>query len=136
RYRTGDLVKEKKGICACGRTFRVFEGGIVGRKDEMVVIRAVNVFPSYLISAVEKHTRPGDNYLIEAYKNKEGIDQIRVTLEPKEQGYQAVVSQSIQDEIKGMLNLRVEMQIVEQGTIPISSFKTKRFVDRRKETAA
>jgi|EPASupsiteSAE347_1022098.scaffolds.fasta_scaffold07524_2 phenylacetate-CoA ligase len=136
RYRTGDLVKEKKGICACGRTFRVFEGGIVGRKDEMVVIRAVNVFPSYLISAVEKHTRPGDNYLIEAYKNKEGIDQIRVTLEPKEQGYQAVVSQSIQDEIKGMLNLRVEMQIVEPGTIPISGFKTKRFVDRRKETAA
>jgi len=133
RYRTGDRVKQKAGICACGRTYRVFDGGILGRKDQMLVIRAVNVFPSYLVGTVEEQIQPGDNFLVEAYQNSEGIDQLRVILEIKEQARHNAVQQAIRDEVKRKVNLRIETQIVEPGTIPKSDFKTKRFVDRRKE---
>jgi phenylacetate-CoA ligase len=133
RYRTGDRVKEKPGVCACGRTYRVFEGGILGRKDEMLVIRAVNVFPAYLVKAVEDQIQPGDNFLVEAYKNDEGIDQLRVILEVKEQARHEAVQQAIRDEVKKRVNLRIETQMVETGTIPSSDFKTKRFVDRRRD---
>ncbi len=133
RYRTGDRVKEKSGVCACGRTFRVFEGGILGRKDEMLVVRAVNVFPAYLVRAVEDQVQAGDNFLVEAYKDDGGIDQLRVILEIKEQDRHQAVQQAIRDEVKRKVNLRIETHIVEPGTIPKSDFKTKRFVDRRNE---
>lgn len=134
RYRTGDLVKIKKGFCPCGRTFRVLEGGVLGRKDEMIIIRGVNVFPKSLANIVEKYIEPGEDYWIEAYKDKEkGIDEIAIKLEMKEEGKGARISKAIQGEIKRMLNLRIEVRIVPKGTLPKSDFKTKRFVDRRKD---
>jgi len=84
---------------------------------------------------VEEQIQPGDNFLVEAYKNSEGIDQLRVVLEIKEQERHNAVQQAIRDEVKRKVNLRIETQIVEPGTIPKSDFKTKRFVDRRKEAS-
>src|SRR5205085_1882285 len=46
RYRTGDRVRLAETPCACGRTFRRLEGGILGRLDDMLIVRGVNVFPS------------------------------------------------------------------------------------------
>jgi phenylacetate-CoA ligase len=47
RYRTGDLVNPRsRSACACGRYELAFEGGILGRSDDMVVVRGVNVYPS------------------------------------------------------------------------------------------
>ena len=46
RYRSGDLVRLNQDICECGRTFSRFEGGVLGRVDDMFVIRGINVFPS------------------------------------------------------------------------------------------
>ncbi len=131
RYRTGDLVKIKKGNCPCGRTFRVLEGGVLGRKDEMVVIRGVNVFPNVLAEVVESHIQPGDDYRIEAYK-EDGVDEIAVKLEIKEQEKKEAIGGAIQDEIKRKLNLRVEVGVVPGGTMSKSDFKAKRFIDRRK----
>ncbi len=47
RYRTGDLVRARSlAPCTCGRSGLVLEGGILGRTDDMVVIRGVNIYPS------------------------------------------------------------------------------------------
>ena len=46
RYRTGDLVQSRAQPCPCGRPFIMLDGGVLGRADDMVVIRGVNVFPS------------------------------------------------------------------------------------------
>src|SRR5207244_3987127 len=46
RYRTGDLVKLDETPCPCGRTFVRLAEGILGRVDDMLVVRGVNVFPS------------------------------------------------------------------------------------------
>ena len=132
RYRTGDLVKVKNGTCACGRTGRIFDGGVLGRKDEMIVIRAVNVFPSHLLSVVERFIEPGDEYLVEAYKNGD-TNEIRIKLELKDETRLEPISHAVQDEVRKKLNLRIEVVKVEKGGIPRSNYKTKRFVDRRKE---
>ena len=133
RYRTGDLVKAKKGICPCGRTFRVLEGGVLGRKDEMIIIRGVNVFPNVLVNVVESHIQPGDDYQIELYKEG-GINEIGIKLEMKEEEEKkGVIQRAVQDEIKRKLNLRVEVKAVPKGTLPKSDFKAKRLIDRRKE---
>lgn len=132
RYRTGDMVKIKKGICPCGRTFRVLEGGVLGRKDEMIIIRGVNVFPNVLINVIESHLQPGDNYRIEVHREK-GTDEIAIQLEMKEKEKKEMIPQAIQGEIKKRLNLRIEVEIVPYGTLPKFDYKAKRFVDRRKE---
>jgi phenylacetate-CoA ligase len=131
RYRTGDLVKVKKGLCPCGRTFRVLEGGVLGRKDEMVVIRGVNVFPNALANLVEKNIEPGEDYLIEIFEEK-GVNEIRIKIEINEVGRKESLQNSIRDEIKRRLNLRVEVEAVPIGTLPKFEFKVKRFLDRRK----
>lgn len=132
RYRTGDLVKVKKGFCGCGRTFRILEGGVMGRKDEMIIIKGVNIFPNVLRNIVESHIQPGDNYQIEAYKER-GVDEITIKLEMKEEGKGEGIQRNIQDEIKRKLNLRVGVKIVPMGTLPKFDYKAKRFIDRRKE---
>jgi phenylacetate-CoA ligase len=132
RYRTGDLVKIKKRICPCGRTFRILDGGVLGRKDEMIFIRGVNVFPNVLASFVEGYIQPGDNYQIEVYEEK-GINEIAIKLEMREREKCEAIQRAIQDEIKKKLNLRVEVEVVSNGSLPKFDYKVKRFVDRRKE---
>ncbi len=133
RYRTGDLVKVKQGICSCNRTFRILEGGVLGRKDEMIIIRGVNVFPNVLANIVESHIQPGDDYQIEAIKEA-GVDEVAIKLETKEEGMGGAIQRAIQDEIKSKLNLRVEVKVVPIGTLPKFEYKAKRFVDKRKAT--
>jgi phenylacetate-CoA ligase len=132
RYRTGDLVKVKKSFCSCGRTFRILEGGVLGRKDEMVIIKGVNLFPNVLTNIVESYIQPGDDYQIEVYKER-GVDEIAIKLEMKEEGKREGIQRTIRDEIKRKLNLRVEVKIVPMGTLPKFDYKAKRFIDRRKE---
>ncbi len=131
RYRTGDLVKVKQGICSCNRTFRILEAGVLGRKDEMIIIRGVNVFPNVLANVVESHIQPGDDYQIEAYKDA-GVDEVAIKLETKEEEMAGMIQRAIQDEIKSKLNLRVEVKVVPKGTLPKFEYKAKRFIDRRK----
>src|SRR5439155_1567484 len=54
RYRTGDRVRLADAPCACGRTFRRLEGGILGRLDDMLILRGVNVFPSAVEDIVRR----------------------------------------------------------------------------------
>jgi len=132
RYRTGDLVKAKKEICPCGRTFRVLEGGVLGRKDEMIIIRGVNVFPNVLTNIVEDYIQLGDDYQIEVYKGR-GSDEIVIKLEMKEEEKKETIKRTIQDEIKRKLNLRIRAEVLTKGTHSKSVYKAKRFIDKRKE---
>ena len=54
RYRTGDLVRHSGYHCACGRTFLSLAGGVLGRVDDMLIIRGVNVYPSGLADVLHR----------------------------------------------------------------------------------
>jgi phenylacetate-CoA ligase len=135
RYRTGDLGRVQKGVCGCGRTFSVLEGGVLGRKDEMITIRGVNVFPSAIANIIQSHIEPGDHYQIEVYEKK-GISEIAIKLESKEKVQREAIEKAIQGEIRSKFNLRVEVKSLPIGTFPKSDYKAKRFVDKRKENVA
>ena len=54
RYRTGDQVKRKTEPCECRRTFWRLEGGVIGRIDDALIIRGVNVYPSTIENIIRR----------------------------------------------------------------------------------
>jgi phenylacetate-CoA ligase len=128
RYRTGDLVKTAlDSICECGRSDLALEGGILGRVDDMVVVRGVNVYPS----AVEAILRPhGD---IAEYQVKiseaQALAELSLTIEPRE-GYAdaAALARHLEVALEAALNLRIPVTTVAPGTLPRFEMKAKRWV--------
>ena len=130
RYRTGDQVKLSRGRCACGRSFARMEGGILGRLDEMIIVRGNNVFPSVLEGVVRRFTEVAE-FRIEAY-DEGPLTQVRVDVEPADaaadvNGLAARVGQAIQD----ALSFRVEVRTVSPGSLPRFEMKARRFVRRK-----
>ena len=68
RYRTGDRVRLAQGLCPCGRTFVRLEGGILGRLDDMLIVRGVNVFPA-AIEGVVRRFPTIDEFQIEVFRD-------------------------------------------------------------------
>ncbi|MCP4357463.1 MAG: phenylacetate--CoA ligase, partial [Chloroflexi bacterium] len=70
RYRTGDLVQFISQPCDCGRTFGRFQGGIIGRADDMVVVRGINVYPSAVENLVRQFAEV-DEFRVQIIKRQE-----------------------------------------------------------------
>lgn len=125
RYRTGDLVRPRWNASPGETGFVLLEGGILGRTDDMLVIRGMNVFPS----SVEQILR-GFPEIIEfrltAFRQSE-MDQLKIEIEDRLHNPQRVAA-----ELRVRLGLRVEVDCVPPGSLPRSEGKTKRFVDLRK----
>ncbi|HXH81885.1 MAG TPA: AMP-binding protein [Candidatus Tectomicrobia bacterium] len=124
RYRTGDRVRLAHAPCACGRTFARLEGGILGRLDDMLIVRGVNVFPTAIEAVVRRF--PVEEFQIEVYRDGE-LDEIRVLLEVDggERGARAV-----QAALRTALGLRLEVAAVPPRTLPRWEMKARRVVRR------
>ena len=79
RYRTGDRVRRDDRPCPCGRTFVKLAGGILGRLDDMLIVRGVNVFPSAIEDIVRRFPAV-DEFQIEVFRREEQ-DELRVCLD-------------------------------------------------------
>src|SRR5438094_4753500 len=79
RYRTGDRVRVANAPCACGRTFLRLAGGILGRLDDMLIVRGVNVFPSAIEGIVRRFTAI-EEFQVEVFRDGE-LDEVRVLVE-------------------------------------------------------
>ena len=129
RYRTGDVVRPRaRGTCSCGRTTLLLEGGILGRSDDMVTVRGVNVFPSAFLEIFDRI--PGVvEHRITAYRN-EFLDQLHVEFECVDSAdRRAAVAQAIRD----ALGIRVTLEQRPPESLPRYELKAKRFYDRRAE---
>lgn len=136
RYRTGDLVeKVPASFCTCGRTFDLYRGGIVGRVDDMKLIRGTNVFPS-AVEAIVREFNEVDEFQI-VLTREEGIrDEITVRIEPKP-GFEAE-SHKLSQELGNALadgheGLRFNVALAEPGSLPRYELKARRLVDKRGE---
>ncbi len=124
RYRTGDLVRAVRGACACGRTLVKLEGGIVGRVDDMVTVRGVNVFPG-AVEAIVRRFEEVAEFRIELFTDR-GMDELRCVIEPREgDGY---LGSRVADAIHRDIGLRVAVELVEPGSLPRFEFKARRFI--------
>src|SRR5690606_31092506 len=133
RYRTGDLVRRvPASTCTCGRTFDIYEGGIIGRVDDMKVVRGTNVYPSS-VEAIVRELREVDELQIYLY-----TDGIRVGMGERielpdaaaeEVASTSALSRALQN-AHGGLNFRVRR--VESGSLPRFELKARRLVDERR----
>jgi phenylacetate-CoA ligase len=130
RYRTGDVVRPRaRGRCGCGRTTLLLEGGILGRSDDMVTVRGVNVFPSAFLELFNRI--PGIvEHRITAYR-ADFLDQLHVEFECVDsEDRRAAVAQAIRD----ALGIRVSLAQCAPESLPRFELKAKRFYDRRAES--
>lgn len=123
RYRTGDLARPKWNHDSQVR-FVFLEGGVLGRSDDMMIVRGVNIFPS----AVEQIVRSFPEvleYRMTAYKYEE-MDQLVVEIEDRlEQPLR------VAEELRLRLGLKVDVRCVPAGSLPRFEGKGARFVDQR-----
>lgn len=126
RYRTGDVVVNTDEACPAGHPHRWLPGGIVGRADDMVVIRGMNVHPSAIEDAVRRVTASGE-FRITFYTEPRGLDEIKLEVELDE----AASARRLQDTIRVQLGLRVRIVPVAPGLLPRPEGKTRRVVDQR-----
>ncbi|MGD9031838.1 MAG: AMP-binding protein [Desulfobacteraceae bacterium] len=132
RFHTNDLVRVKKGLCPCGRTFRMLDGGVLGRADDMITIRGLNIFPSEVGQIVERHLEVGDEYQMVAFTRK-GMGEFKVTLELMAGGNHQEVVRALEDDLRNSFEIRMEIDVVPPGTLPRFEYKSKRFIDKREE---
>lgn len=124
RYRTGDLVKADARPCPCGRSETALPGGILGRTDDMIVVRGVNIYPS----AVEEIIRAHDGVLeyqvrISAVQALMELS-LQIEAKPGCDGVAAKLEKSFQSQFA----LRVPVTLVPSGTLPRFEMKAKRWV--------
>ena len=72
RYRTRDLTRKMTGECPCGRK-HVRLARLVGRSDDMLIVRGVNVFPSQIEEVIMRHKWLGGNYVIQLPRSRRWI---------------------------------------------------------------
>ncbi|CAG1007735.1 phenylacetate-CoA ligase [Burkholderiales bacterium] len=124
RYKTGDIVRTTTQRCVCGRTSLRFEGGILGRADDMVTVRGVNVFPAGVENILRKFAEI-DEFRITVSKLRE-MDEMQVEVELME-GADPQVVEAIAARLDTMLSFRPRVQSVARNALPRFELKAKRF---------
>jgi phenylacetate-CoA ligase len=126
RYRTGDVVVNAAEKCPAGHSDRWLPGGIVGRNDDMVVIRGMNVYPSSIEEAVRRISGSGE-FRITFYSEPSGMDEIKLEVELP----QGAAARRLQELMRQQLGLRVRVVPVTPGVLPRPEGKARRVVDER-----
>jgi phenylacetate-CoA ligase len=128
RYRTGDLVELQRRPCECGRASVQLRGGVLGRIDDMIVIRGVNIFPS----AVENVVRELPEILeFQAIVERER-EMAELVLRVEVSGGDPVeVSEKLKRRVRARLNVRPRVEVAPAGSLPRYELKARRFQARR-----
>jgi phenylacetate-CoA ligase len=136
RYRTRDLTRLVFDRCSCGRTLVRMEK-CLGRSDDMLIIRGVNLFPSQVESVLLEMSGIKPHYLlvVDRFNN---LDTLELQVEVDEEFFQDKISQlqslrqKIQNNLESTLGLGIKVTLVEPKTIERSEGKSKRVIDKRK----
>ncbi len=136
RYRTRDLTRLIYDKCECGRTLVRMEK-CMGRSDDMLIIRGVNVFPSQIESVLLEMSETEPHYLL--IVEREGtMDILKLMVEVQEQFFSDEVRQlealqkKIRNNIQSTLGISIAVKLVEPKTIERTAGKAKRVIDNRK----
>jgi len=136
RYRIGDITILNNEECECGRTHpRIMR--ILGRVDDMLIIRGINVFPSQVESVLMTIPEVGEHFQIIADRKGE-LDELTVRVEVTKAAFSDKLAdlmkleKKIQYELKKVLQLQTNVELVETGTLPRSQGKSQKVIDKRK----
>ncbi len=137
RYRTRDLTRFLPGDCPCGRVHRRIDR-IVGRSDDMIIIKGVNIFPMQVERILMGIPEVGQNYLI-VLERQGYLDQFKVQVEVKSEFFVEDMRElkKLQSKITGLLRdellVTPKVELVEPRSLPCSEGKAQRVCDLRGE---
>jgi len=136
RYRTRDLCTLMGGTCSCGRT-AVRMGPVMGRSDDMLIIRGINVFPSQVESVILSMPQFEPRYML-VVDRKNNLDTMQVQVEVRkdyfndEIGQMMAIRKALADKLKSVISIKADVKLMEPGSIERSQGKSKRVIDLRK----
>lgn len=136
RYRTHDLCRLNDAVCDCGRTTVRMER-IMGRTDDMLIIRGVNVFPSQVETVLTNIPGLSPHFMM-VVDRQGSTDSLEIQVEVTEQmlgdtvGQMQLLQKQIAEQIRSTLGLSAYIKLVEPKTIPRFEGKARRVVDKRK----
>jgi len=129
RYRTGDRVRLSSSPCPCGRTFQRLEGGVMGRIDDVKIVRGVLVIPSAIEDLVRAFPEVAE-FAVDVHR-RGALDEMTVRLEVTGTESPEAVAHQVERALGDALGLRVETRLAPPGTLPRFEFKSRRFTDHR-----
>lgn len=137
RFRTGDLmIRGDVNRCTSGRTTLAAEAGTVRRVDDMIKIKASNVWPASVDNVIFSYAE-ADEYNARVYLDEAGAEKVQIKLEfkpdVKDQGRKGAVLREMASEIKNRTAVTMEIVEVPQGTVTRFEWKPKRWKDERME---
>jgi phenylacetate-CoA ligase len=122
RYRTGDVVRK-----TFVNDILAFEGGILGRSDEMIIVRGVNLYPTAVEQIIRQHAEIAE-YRVEL-GNSDVMDEIAIMIEPVDGCVTpATLAAKLESELKRAFALRIPVSIATPGALPRFEMKAKRWV--------
>lgn len=130
RYRTGDLVRPRpraSGACRCGRVEMALECGILGRVDDMIIVRGVNVYPGAVDDIVRRFPEIAE-YQVQI-ETAHQLDELKILIEPvPECADTAALTRQLGKALQNTLALRVPVSVVQSGNLPRFEMKARRWV--------
>ena len=136
RYRTKDLTYLMEGKCKCGRTL-VRMAPIMGRCDDMLIVRGINIFPTQVESVILEFKELEPQYML-VVDRKNNLDTLEVQVEVRRDfftddiGAMLALKKNVSAKLKSVLSIGVDVKLVEPNSIERSQGKSKHVIDKRK----
>jgi len=134
RYRTGDVVDISRKRCACGRSFARLEGGILGRADDMLIVRGNNVFPTAVEAILRGFAEIAEFRLVVSTTG--GMTELTIEVErgsdPVRSLSDVAFAEKITEAVRERLSFRAEVKCVPPGSLPRFEMKSHRVVRSKK----
>lgn len=134
RFDSKDLIEWAAEPCACGRTFRLIKGGVVGRADDITKVKGVLLAPAAIEEVVRGIDGLGDEY--EVVIDKLGaVDRIKLKVEvlPGRENQMPAIETQLRDQLRLKTNLTYRVEFYDYGKLPRYEVKARRFNDLRQK---
>jgi phenylacetate-CoA ligase len=130
RYRTGDIASLTREPCACGRTFARMSA-VRGRRDDMLIVRGVNLYPSQLEHVLLAQEGVAPHYQL-VVERPEALDEITIHCEPESANTDTgQLAERVTAAIRDRIGVSVKVEVLAPGSVPRSEGKAVRVIDRR-----
>lgn len=134
RYKVNDLTRIDESPCECGRTLARMPDGILGRADDMLTVRAANVYPSAVDEIVKSFPEVRGEYQL-VIDRPGDLDVMTLRVEAvgdlSDTARRDLVSQ-LDNRIRMSFGSRADIEVLEPGSLPTFIYKAKRIIDKRK----
>jgi phenylacetate-CoA ligase len=132
RFDSKDVIRWADYDCECGRTFRMIDGGVVGRADDITKVKGVLLAPTAIEEVVRSFAELSDEYEVVVSK-KGDIDDIllKIEIKPEFEAQKEGILGRLKDELRVKTNLGYKMEVHPYGSLPRYEVKAKRFKDLR-----